>query len=78
MRRAQGLRGMKDFEFAIKDLDEAMKLCPGEKDPTRLKNLYLEDQELDKRINEIMSNADSLKGKEFIDFILEYLQGQGD
>lgn len=33
MRRAQGLRGLKDFEFAIKDLDEAMKLCPAEKDP---------------------------------------------
>ena len=43
MRRAQGLRGMRDFEFAIKDLDEAMKLCPSEKDPQRLKSLYLED-----------------------------------
>ena len=68
---------MKDFEFALKDLDEAMKLCPAEKDPQRLKDLYLEDQELDKRINDIMSNADSLKGKEFIDFIIWYLQGQG-
>jgi DNA-binding transcriptional MerR regulator len=77
MRRAQGLRGMKDFEFALKDLDEAMKLCPAEKDPQRLRDLYLEDQELDKRINDIMSNADSLKGKEFIDFIIGYLQGEG-
>ena len=25
-----------------------------------------------------MQNADSLKGKEFIDFILTYLQGQGE
>ena len=68
---------MKEFEFALKDLDEAMKLCPAEKDPQRLRDLYLEDQELDKRINDIMSNADSLKGKEFIDFIIGYLQGEG-
>lgn len=43
MRRAQGLRGLKDFEYAIKDLDEAQKLMPDEDDPKRLKTLYLED-----------------------------------
>ena len=33
MRRAQGLRGMKDFEDAIKDIEEAQKLFPNETDP---------------------------------------------
>ena len=33
VRRAQALRGLKDFEYAIKDLEEAAKLYPEEKDP---------------------------------------------
>ena len=78
MRRAQGLRGMKDFDFAFKDLDEAQKLCPNENDPKRLLTLYKEDEELEKRINKIMDNAEALKGKEYIDFLLAYQQGQGE
>lgn len=64
---------MKDFEYAIQDLDEAQKLLPEEKDPKRLKTLYLEDQDLENRINKIMENAEALKGKEYIDFLLSYL-----
>jgi len=37
---------MKDFEFALKDLVEAEKLLPNEKDPERLRKLYNEDMEL--------------------------------
>ena len=33
MRRAQGLRGLKDFEYAVKDIEEAQELFPDEKDP---------------------------------------------
>ena len=76
MRRAQALRGLKDFEYALKDLNEAEILFPEEKDPGRLRQQYKDDEELDKRINSIMENSESLSGKEYIDFLLEYLQGK--
>lgn len=72
-RRAQALRGMKEFELAFKDLEQAMKLLPDEKDPAKLIAAYKEDQELEARIAEIMENSQSLKGKQFVDFILEFL-----
>jgi len=34
---------LKDFDFAVKDLDEAQKLYPEEADPQRLKTLYHAD-----------------------------------
>jgi len=71
------LRGLKEFNDAIRDLDEAAKIYPEEKDPARLKLKYQQDKELEERINAIMANSDSLKGKEFIDFLLDYLQGKG-
>ena len=77
MRRAQGLRGMKEFNDAIHDLEEAHKLFPNESDPLRLKEKYEADRELEEKINAIMADSDSLKGKEFIDFLLNYLQGKG-
>lgn len=49
---------------------------PNEKDPARLIAQYKEDKEHEARINKIMSNAGSLKGKEFIDFLFEYLSGR--
>jgi hypothetical protein len=72
-RRAQALRGMKEFELAFKDLEQAMKLLPDEKDPAKLIAAYKEDQELEARIAKIMENSQSLKGKQFVDFILEFL-----
>ena len=77
VRRAQALRGLKEFSDAIHDLDEAQKLFPNEADPARLKAKYEADKDLEDRINKIMANSDSLKGKEFIDFLLDYLQGKG-
>ena len=68
---------MKEFKDAIHDLEEAAKIYPDEKDPPRLKAKYEADQELEERIAAIMANSDSLKGKEFIDFYLDYLQGKG-
>jgi len=46
---------------------------PEEKDPVRLIALYEADWELEKKITSIMENADQLKGKEYIDFLLEFL-----
>lgn len=53
-RRAQALRGLKDFDLAFKDLEVAAKLFPSEKDPARLIAVYKEDQEHEIRINKIM------------------------
>ena len=73
MRRCQALRGQKDYDFALKDLVEAEKLIPGDKDVAKLRKLTEEDIELQKRVNSIMSNASLLKGKEYLDFILDFL-----
>lgn len=37
-----------------------------------------EDMELEARIRNIMSNSDLLKGKEYLDFLLDFLQGKKD
>jgi hypothetical protein len=67
---------LKDFDEAIVDCNLALKLQPKETDPERLIKLYEEDRELDKRIVSIMANADSLAGKEYIDFLLDVLTGR--
>jgi len=36
MRRCQALRAQKEFDLALKDLEEAGKLIPGDKDVARL------------------------------------------
>jgi tetratricopeptide (TPR) repeat protein len=73
-RRAQALRGMKEFQLAITDLESAQKLLPSEQDPVKLIALYKEDSELAARVSSIMANSESLKGKELIDFLLEFQQ----
>jgi len=78
MRRCQAFRGQKDYELALKDLEEAKKLYPEDKDVEKLTKLTLEDIELDKRVRNIMGNSELLKGKEYIDFILDFLQGKKD
>ena len=76
IRRAQAHRGLKDFDEAINDLSLAAKLLPKETDPERLRKLYEEDKELNTKIVKIMANAESLKGKEYIDFLLDFLTGK--
>ena len=78
MRRGQAFRGIKDYELALKDFEEAKKLIPEDKDVEKLTKLTLEDIELEKRIKNIMGNSQLLKGKDYLDFILEFLQGKKD
>lgn len=78
MRRCQALRGQKDYELALKDLEEAKKLYPEDVDVDKLTKLTLEDIELDKRIRKIMGNSELLKGKEYLDFIIDFLLGKKD
>lgn len=66
---------MCDFDEAIKDCDNAAALMPKETDPAKLKKQYEEDKLHNEHIAKIMSNAESLKGKDFIDFLLKYLMG---
>ena len=45
----------------------------------KLRKTTEEDIEVEKRVAHIMSNAQLLKGKEYLDFILQFLQGkEGD
>jgi tetratricopeptide (TPR) repeat protein len=78
MRRCQALRGQKDYELALKDLNEAEKLFPEDGDVKKLKSLTLEDIELEVRIKKIMGSSELLKGKDYIDFLLDFLQGRKD
>jgi hypothetical protein len=45
MRRCLALRGLKDYSLALKDLEEAEKLMPGDKDVDRYIRLTKEDIE---------------------------------
>ena len=62
----------------MKDLEEAKKLYPQDADVDKLTKLTLEDIELDKRVKKIMGNSELLKGKEYLDFIIDFLQGRKD
>jgi len=62
----------------LKDLEEAKKLYPEDADVDKLTKLTLEDIELDKRIRKIMGNSELLKGKEYLDFIIDFLLGKKD
>lgn len=75
IRRAQAHRGLRDFEEAIKDCENAAVLMPKETDPTKLLKQYQEDKIHEEHIAKIMSNSESLKGKDFIDFLIKYLMG---
>jgi tetratricopeptide (TPR) repeat protein len=76
IRRAQAYRGMRDFDLAIADCNTAMTVLPNETDPEKLKKQYIEDKEHEARIAKIMANSETLKGKEFIDFLFDYLSGK--
>ena len=67
---------MKDFDEAVKDCDNAKEVLPKETDPEKLKKQFLGDKEHSAMISKIMSNSESLKGKDFIDFLLDYLTGK--
>lgn len=67
---------MRDFDLAIADCNTAMTVLPNETDPDKLKKQYIEDKEHEARIAKIMANSETLKGKEFIDFLFDYLSGK--
>jgi hypothetical protein len=75
-RRAQAMRGMKEFELCLADLTEAEKLYPEQEAVQKLRKTYTDDWEHEKRVCRIMADADVLKGKEFVDFLLNFLQGK--
>lgn len=69
VRRAQAYRGMRDFDLAVNDCNSAAKVLPKETDPAKLRKQYEDDKEHEARIAKIMANSESLKGKDFIDFL---------
>jgi tetratricopeptide (TPR) repeat protein len=76
IRRAQAYRGLKDYDEAVKDCKQAIECLPKEQDPVKLMQQCLEDKEHNERIAKIMQNAESLRGKEFIDFLFDYMSGK--
>lgn len=78
LRRAAAFRGQRDYKTAKLDIEEALKLCPGEADGLKLQELNNEDIELEERISKIMEQRDGLSDKEYIDFTIDYLRGQKD
>ena len=78
MRRCQALRAQKDYPLALKDLEEAAKLIPGDENVEKLVKLTEEDIEVEKRIKAIMGSAELLKGKEYLDYVVDFLQGKKD
>ena len=59
-------------------MEEARKLFPEDKDVEKFHKLTLEDIELEKRVRNIMSNSELLKGKEYLDFLIDFLTGKKD
>ena len=55
------MRGQKDYELALKDIEEAEKLEPTDKDALRFKKLTLEDIELEREINFAINNITERK-----------------
>ncbi|CAI2384675.1 unnamed protein product [Moneuplotes crassus] len=78
IRRAVAFRGQRDYKTAQVDIEESLKLCPGEIDAEKLKTLNEEDMELEERIASIMEQRDGLSDKDFIDFTIDYLRGIKD
>ena len=75
-RRAQAFRALNDFDEAIKDLAMAKVLLPDQVDCQRLIDQYKQDREHAKRIALVMENAQELAGREYIDFLLNAVQGK--
>lgn len=78
MRRGQALKHQRDFQLAMNDFEEAGTLIPGETDPAKWQALTVKDKEHAEKLKTIMENADSLAGKEYIDYLLLFLKGKKD
>lgn len=51
---------------------------PNDKDVMRLQLLTKEDIEVEERLKVIMNNSELLKGKEYMDFVIDYLLAKGE
>jgi phage/plasmid-associated DNA primase len=79
MRRGQALKFNKDFDLAIQDFQEAKKL--EEKEDGMVEKwiqLTEADREHEQKIKQIMENSASLKGKEYLDYLIAFLKGNKD
>ena len=60
----------------MKDLTEAGKLCPDERDIARLMALTSEDMEIEKRLEGIKASGSALEGRQYVDYVLDFYQGK--
>ena len=79
MRRGQALKFQKDFALAKADFEEAKKWQKDqETDVDKWLSLNEADRLHEEKLKAIMDNADSLAGKEYIDYLLSFLRGKKD
>jgi hypothetical protein len=82
MRRGLALKHQKFFKDAIIDFNDAKKLVQNSKkdrdDCDKWIRLTEDDFEHHEKLTRIMANAESLKGKEYIDYLLSFLKGNLD
>ena len=77
MRRGLALKFQKDFNEAVADFKEAGKLANTDNDRGDVEKyirLCEEDRDHQKKLEAIMANAKSLEGKEYIDYLINYLK----
>ena len=82
MRRGLALKFQRDFKEAVTDFTDAKKLVPNSKkdldECDKWIRLTEDDRDHQEKLTRIMANADSLKGKEYIDYLLSFLKGNLD
>ena len=77
MRRGQALKYQRDFKLAQDDFEEAKKLeKEGETNADKWLAMNEADRVHEEKIGNIMANAEALKGKEYIDYLLSFLKGK--
>jgi tetratricopeptide (TPR) repeat protein len=77
LRRGLANKFQHDFDLAKADFEEAKKIEPeGVSEADKQLRLNEEERAHQKRLADIMANAESLKGKEYIDYLLAFLAGK--
>lgn len=81
MRRGLALKHNRDFKLAAEDFEQASKVAEAVKDQEDAKKwlrLTEEDKLHHENLTQIMANAKSLEGKEYIDYLIKFLKNGSD
>ena len=79
MRRGLALKHTRDFKLAKEDFEKAQSIAESDKDRADTEKwirLTEEDRIHQEKLAKIMANAESLKGKAYIDYLIKFLKGE--